>query len=253
MHRALHLVAATALLAGLAGGAPPKRILDGLQRDFALAEPRPVLRVFDATTLLVEIEGKPVQLGLLGVDAPDRGPGADAILRCTTQMLLGETVYVEYDPRFAELDDRGRLPAYVFRAPDGLFVNLELIRQGYARLSRIPAAREHDVLRYFEEQARKAGKGIWRDQPDLDESAAQAAPTSRPAPSPDNEPPQRVTAPTAPASTASATVYITRSGGKYHLAGCRFLRQSAVPIQLRDAIAQGFEPCSSCKPPAPSR
>ena len=51
-----------------------------------------------------------------------------------------------------------------------------------------------------------------------------------------------------PAAT-SATVYITRTGEKYHLAGCRYLARSQIPIKLADAKAQGYTPCSVCKPP----
>jgi hypothetical protein len=47
----------------------------------------------------------------------------------------------------------------------------------------------------------------------------------------------------------SVTVYITRTGKKYHRAGCRYLRQSSVPIKLKDAQANGYTPCSVCRPP----
>jgi len=45
------------------------------------------------------------------------------------------------------------------------------------------------------------------------------------------------------------TVYITKTGEKYHRAGCRYLSQSSIPIKLSDAIAQGYTPCSVCNPP----
>ena len=44
-------------------------------------------------------------------------------------------------------------------------------------------------------------------------------------------------------------VYITKTGSKYHRAGCRYLSQSCIPIKLSDAIAQGYTPCSVCNPP----
>lgn len=44
-------------------------------------------------------------------------------------------------------------------------------------------------------------------------------------------------------------VYITKTGSKYHKAGCRYLSQSSIPIKLSDAIAQGYTPCSVCNPP----
>jgi hypothetical protein len=45
------------------------------------------------------------------------------------------------------------------------------------------------------------------------------------------------------------TVYITKTGKKYHRESCSSLRLSSIPINLKDAIAQGYTPCSRCKPP----
>lgn len=42
------------------------------------------------------------------------------------------------------------------------------------------------------------------------------------------------------------TVYITRTGNKYHKDGCRYLRQSKIAISLSDAQAQGYTACSIC-------
>lgn len=47
-------------------------------------------------------------------------------------------------------------------------------------------------------------------------------------------------------SESSQTVYITRTGSKYHRAGCQYLRQSQIPISLNDAISSGYSPCSRC-------
>ena len=44
------------------------------------------------------------------------------------------------------------------------------------------------------------------------------------------------------------TVYITKSGSKYHCAGCRYLRTSSIPISLKDAVVK-YSPCSVCSPP----
>jgi micrococcal nuclease len=48
------------------------------------------------------------------------------------------------------------------------------------------------------------------------------------------------------------TVYVTNSGEKYHRDNCRSLRRSKIALPLGDAIKSGYEPCSICKPPAPS-
>lgn len=46
--------------------------------------------------------------------------------------------------------------------------------------------------------------------------------------------------------TQSQTVYITRTGSKYHRNGCQYLRQSQIAISLSDAKARGYTPCSRC-------
>jgi len=43
------------------------------------------------------------------------------------------------------------------------------------------------------------------------------------------------------------TVYVTRTGAKYHRSGCRYLRQSKISISLSDA-KKSYDPCSVCKP-----
>ena len=48
---------------------------------------------------------------------------------------------------------------------------------------------------------------------------------------------------------ADTTVYITNTGAKYHNDGCRYLKQSRIPISLSDAKSQGYGPCSVCAPP----
>ena len=60
----------------------------------------------------------------------------------------------------------GRELGYLWRAPDGLFVNLELVRRGRAKaLTKYP----FDHLAIFvewEAVARRNGRGIWKAQED---------------------------------------------------------------------------------------
>lgn len=48
---------------------------------------------------------------------------------------------------------------------------------------------------------------------------------------------------------SDSEVYITRTGSKYHLDECRYLRESKIPISLEDAKEQGYTPCKACDPP----
>ena len=43
-------------------------------------------------------------------------------------------------------------------------------------------------------------------------------------------------------------VYVTKSGEKYHTADCSYLTDSAMPVSLEQAIAEGKTPCSRCHP-----
>jgi hypothetical protein len=56
-------------------------------------------------------------------------------------------------------------------------------------------------------------------------------------------------APQQQTQTKEQTVYITKTGKKYHTASCRYVSKSKIPISLKDAKAKGFTACSVCKPP----
>ena len=44
-------------------------------------------------------------------------------------------------------------------------------------------------------------------------------------------------------------VHITKTGEKYHSAGCQYLRKSDIEVTLSEAKAKGLTPCSKCNPP----
>src|SRR5688500_17421093 len=49
-------------------------------------------------------------------------------------------------------------------------------------------------------------------------------------------------------SAFSQTVYVTKTGEKYHDDGCRYLSRSKISTTLQDAKANGYTGCSVCKP-----
>lgn len=124
-----------------------------------------VRRVVDGDTIEV-IGGERVRF--IGVDtpetvAPDRPVGcfgkeasrftASIIPPGTPVRLVGD---VEQRDRY------GRLLAYVYRQADGLFVNAELLRQGYAQLLTIPPNVAHtDEFTAIARQAREGAQGLW--------------------------------------------------------------------------------------------
>ncbi len=52
-----------------------------------------------------------------------------------------------------------------------------------------------------------------------------------------------------PQSDGSQTVYVTKTGKKYHVAGCRYLSRSQYAMKLKDAVNAGYTPCRVCNPP----
>jgi micrococcal nuclease len=157
-----------ALLAAIGGGAL-ERLGPGS------GEPGPhghagavVTRVVDGDTIGVRLDGRRDTVRYIGVDTPETvkpgapvqcyGPAASAY---NHRLVEGQRVMLRLD---AEPRDRyGRLLAYVYRRRDGLFVNAELVRGGFARTLEIPPNTGHaGELRRLQRAARTAARGLWR-------------------------------------------------------------------------------------------
>jgi methylphosphotriester-DNA--protein-cysteine methyltransferase len=52
---------------------------------------------------------------------------------------------------------------------------------------------------------------------------------------------------TVPSSEAQ-TVYITKTGSKYHRTSCQYLRKSKFAVTMKEAVERGYEACSVCEP-----
>lgn len=50
----------------------------------------------------------------------------------------------------------------------------------------------------------------------------------------------------ASSTTNSQTVYITKTGKKYHNDGCSSLKKSKIAMSLSEAEAEGYTPCKNC-------
>lgn len=138
-------------------------------RDFSGSKSYRVIRVVDADTVVIKIDDTETTVRLIGVDTPETVHPQKAVeaygreaSRFLTNLLKGESVYLEYELD-SITDKYNQTLAYVYRAPDGLFVNLEIIRQGYGHTyTQFPF--EHlNLFRYYEQRAREVGKGLWED------------------------------------------------------------------------------------------
>jgi micrococcal nuclease len=127
-----------------------------------------VVRVVDGDTIRVNLGGSEERVRYIGVDTPETvKPGTPvqcfgkAASAYNKRLLAGHSVRLVFD---AERRDRyGRLLAYVYRQPDGLFVNADLVRRGYAQPLTIPPNVRHaPEFRALARSARHAGRGLWR-------------------------------------------------------------------------------------------
>jgi len=215
------------------------------RKDFAEQPRYKVLRVVDGDTVVLLMEGKQVKVRLIGVDTPETVHPSKPVQfygkeasKFTGNLLLGESVYLEYEPGSSRRDKYGRTLAYLYRAPDGLFINLEIVRQGYGHAYTVYPFRYLDLFREYEKQAREAGRGLWAGASNQKQKQMKS-----------EAPDQKESAPQPAVDEQEAAVYITASGKKYHRDRCRFLSKSKIPLALEVAKARGYAPCPVCSPP----
>lgn len=128
-----------------------------------------VIRVVDGDTIRVRIQGTDEPVRLIGIDTPEthgRGGlrecfGAEATARLQALLPAGTTVRLVRD---VEARDRyDRLLAYVYRADDGLFVNLAMAKEGFADTLTYPPNIAHaDEFVAAVGTARARQRGLWQ-------------------------------------------------------------------------------------------
>jgi micrococcal nuclease len=125
--------------------------------------------VIDGDTIVVSLRGHHEKVRLLGIDTPEtkdpRKPvqcfGKEASDRTKALLPGGTAVRLVRDVE--ERDRYDRLLAYVYRADDGLFVNLELARGGYADVLTYPPNVAHTTeLQGAVADARREQRGLWQ-------------------------------------------------------------------------------------------
>lgn len=122
-----------------------------------------VLRVIDGDTIEI---GAGIRVRYIGIDTPETYPqvehfGLEASAR-NRELVEGKVVILEKD--VTDKDRYGRLLRYVY--VDGLFVNAELVRLGYARAISYPPDTRHQALfEQLEQEAQDAGRGMWGEEP----------------------------------------------------------------------------------------
>jgi len=146
--------------------------LIGCRSSTASSDEPSVVEVVDGDTVVVRIGDHDETVRLIGVDTPETkhptkpvqcfGPEASAF----AARLLPKGAIVRLERDVEPRDHFGRLLAYVYRANDGLFVNVELARQGYARpLVIAPNDTYAADVDAAAREARTQGRGLWHACP----------------------------------------------------------------------------------------
>lgn len=226
-----------------------------------------VLRITDECAIVLRTSADERTVALLDVAAPAQDPARRRLRLFLEQLLIGESTLfaplLSASPEAERCADANApVPGDLYRLPDGLYVNLEVIRRGAAAVCEKTAGPRLALLGHFERIARDRRKGIWSPaaevesappSPTADEKIPPSVKTGPAQPPPKSRPgAQSVSGDTpdaAKADLAKITVWITKSGTKYHRADCRHLRKSGQALSLKDALEKGYEPCKSCKPP----
>ena len=160
------LAAPAVLVAGCSGGDAGAPGL--LNSDPGVEANARVVRVVDGDTVVADIDGQEERVRLIGIDTPESvkqgSPvecfGQEASNHTKELLAEGTAVRIELD---AEPRDRyDRLLGYVYRASDGLFVNLAIVRDGYGNSYTFPPNVAHtDQFRDAAAAARDGGVGLW--------------------------------------------------------------------------------------------
>jgi micrococcal nuclease len=176
------VLAALALLVGLVGcqsvsspgPAAPSLGVDGRAT---------IVRVVDGDTIVVRLAGQHERVRLIGIDTPESvKPGSpvecfgkEASGHLASLLPQGTVVRLEGD---AEQRDRyGRLLAYVYRDPDGLFVNAVMARDGFAQPLTVPPNVAHTAeLAAAARSARESRRGLWAACPTAGSPSTRAPP-----------------------------------------------------------------------------
>ncbi len=128
----------------------------------------PVTYVVDGDTFKVLIGGKGITVRMLGINTPEtvdprKAPecfGHEASDE-TKRLLGGRKVQLHFNPHRELKDKYGRYLAYAYR-DDGLFVNEELLKQGFAREYTFGTAYSFQrEFRNIEVVAQKENRGLW--------------------------------------------------------------------------------------------
>lgn len=186
-----------------------------------------VTRVIDGDTIVVLLNGVEEKVRLIGIDTPERGrPYFEEARQKTAELALGKRVRLQKD--VSERDRYGRLLRYVYVG--SLFLNAELVKQGYAMVYTYPPDVKHaELFLKLQKEAREAGRGLWSIR------GSNASSNGK--------------------ETQNGATYCvaSRKSEVFHLPDCVWAKRIAPQNLIRfdsreEALSSGRRPCKVCNP-----
>ena len=123
--------------------------------------------VIDGETIVIEMNNKPVQVKLIGIDLPEAIYPVEPFeyigmksLSFVKKMVLGKRVRLEHDS--VRSDDSGRLLAYVYLENSKTSINEEIIKQGFGFVHSLYPFKYFQKFNKLQKEAKESGIGLWR-------------------------------------------------------------------------------------------
>jgi endonuclease YncB( thermonuclease family) len=135
-----------------------------------------VIEVISGNVIVVDMDGEHYQVRYVGIETPDLSqPGGQEAFIQNAGVVEGKTVYLFED--VSDSDSAGNLLRYVMVDGDEVFVNYELLVEGYAAIDIIPP----DVacaatFSLAEREAKGQAIGLWEATPTPGRARATAIP-----------------------------------------------------------------------------
>jgi endonuclease YncB( thermonuclease family) len=216
--------------------------------------------VADGDTITVLSAGnQQTRVRLQGIDAPESGQAFGQVSkRNLSNFIFDKQVVVEYE----KTDRYGRTLGKVLAGRRD--VNLEQVKAGlawhYKDYQEEQQPEDRRLYADAETDARAAKRGLWADANPIppwdfrrgkrgaaEDGELMGGVGTPPAPTPVTR--GRAEEQTArPSEPEGETVYVTRTGSKYHRSSCQYIRRSRIPVSLKEA-KPSYDPCSVCRPP----
>ncbi len=116
-----------------------QQLLQYKNQNIKIPECYQVVYIYDGDTIKVNLDGKEEKIRLLGIDTPEMNYESKKKPDCYAQnakdklknMIGNSCIKLKSDKLSGDKDKYDRLLRYIY-LPDGKFLNMELVKQGYA-------------------------------------------------------------------------------------------------------------------------